>query len=301
LELGRQLGNQGYVSMVLVALGHALTMTGDLQLARAHLEEALAIRRPLGHLLGISSALDSLGRVAFHMGNYPEAEALFKEGLEIGRQAGDICSMAFCLHGLGQVAQGQRDFEHSRSYLMQSIMLRQEYKDRRGIVDSLISLVDVLTMQGDHEQATRLAGMAEVVCEAIGADLHLIDRVEHERSLDILRNRLGPEQFSRLWAEGKHLSVEQVLEQENTASLDRDAVRPETTPRANGYDDPAGLTPRELDVLRAIATGMTNAQAADTLSISPHTVNMHVRSIFAKLGVTSRSAATRYAIVNRLI
>jgi DNA-binding CsgD family transcriptional regulator len=61
------------------------------------------------------------------------------------------------------------------------------------------------------------------------------------------------------------------------------------------------LTPRELEVLGMIAEGLTNAAAAQRLIISPYTVNMHLRSIYAKLGVSSRSAAVRCAFDRKLI
>ena len=63
----------------------------------------------------------------------------------------------------------------------------------------------------------------------------------------------------------------------------------------------AGLTPRELDVLRLLAQGLTSAQIAEQLVISLVTVNFHVRSIYSKLAVTSRSAATRYALEHHLV
>ena len=62
-----------------------------------------------------------------------------------------------------------------------------------------------------------------------------------------------------------------------------------------------GLTPREMDVLRLLTQGLTSAQIAEQLVIGVVTVNFHVRSIYSKLGVSSRSAATRYAIEHRLV
>jgi DNA-binding NarL/FixJ family response regulator len=56
-----------------------------------------------------------------------------------------------------------------------------------------------------------------------------------------------------------------------------------------------GLTDREIDVLRVVAEGLTNAQVARRLNLSEHTVAAHLRSIFSKIRVRSRSAATRYA------
>jgi ATP/maltotriose-dependent transcriptional regulator MalT len=57
----------------------------------------------------------------------------------------------------------------------------------------------------------------------------------------------------------------------------------------------AELTERELDVLRLVAEGLSNADVADRLVLSPRTVHSHLRSIFTKLGVSSRTAAVHEA------
>jgi len=60
------------------------------------------------------------------------------------------------------------------------------------------------------------------------------------------------------------------------------------------------LTAREREVLRLLARGLSNAQIAEELIVSLLTVKAHLRSIYSKLGVTSRSAATRYALEHHL-
>jgi DNA-binding NarL/FixJ family response regulator len=62
-----------------------------------------------------------------------------------------------------------------------------------------------------------------------------------------------------------------------------------------------GLTTREIQVLRLVASGLTDAQVAEQLVISPRTVNTHLTSIYNKLGVSSRLAATRYALEQRVV
>ena len=64
---------------------------------------------------------------------------------------------------------------------------------------------------------------------------------------------------------------------------------------------PGGLTPREVDVLRLVATGATNREVADRLIISEKTVARHVSNVFTKVGVTSRAAATAYAFRHELV
>ena len=63
----------------------------------------------------------------------------------------------------------------------------------------------------------------------------------------------------------------------------------------------AGLSVREREVLAGLAAGQTNREIAETLVISQHTVGRHVESIFAKLGVSSRAAATAYAYRHDLL
>ena len=64
---------------------------------------------------------------------------------------------------------------------------------------------------------------------------------------------------------------------------------------------PAGLTAREVEILRLVVQGLTDAQVAEQLVISPRTVNWHLTSIYSKLGVSSRSAATRYALEQQVV
>jgi DNA-binding CsgD family transcriptional regulator len=105
------------------------------------------------------------------------------------------------------------------------------------------------------------------------------------------------------------------LGDEDTASLEFDAAaetfsrlganpdlerlqRLRSAPEAAGA---GGLTERELEVLRLVAAGSSNRAIAEQLVVSEHTVRRHLQNIFAKLGVSSRSAATAYAYQHSLI
>ncbi len=78
-------------------------------------------------------------------------------------------------------------------------------------------------------------------------------------------------------------------------------ARLESAPPMKSPTSPAGLTAREVEVLRLLAQGLTDAHIAEQLVISPRTVNNHLTSIYSKIQVSSRAAATRYAMEHQLV
>lgn len=79
------------------------------------------------------------------------------------------------------------------------------------------------------------------------------------------------------------------------ASNDASRVRARLGDTDSPLGGAAGLSDRELEVVRLVARGLTNRQVAERLFLSPHTVSRHLSNIYAKLGVGSRSAATSWA------
>jgi DNA-binding NarL/FixJ family response regulator len=71
--------------------------------------------------------------------------------------------------------------------------------------------------------------------------------------------------------------------------------------RLLGPSRPAGLTARELEVLRLVAGGQSNPQIASALFLSEKTVARHLSNIFGKIRVTSRTAAAAYAFEHKLV
>jgi DNA-binding CsgD family transcriptional regulator len=80
-----------------------------------------------------------------------------------------------------------------------------------------------------------------------------------------------------------------------------DLARVEALSPTAGPKAPMGLTGRELEVLALVATGKTNREVAAALVISEHTVARHVQNILAKLGVSSRTAASAFAFEHDLV
>jgi DNA-binding NarL/FixJ family response regulator len=129
-----------------------------------------------------------------------------------------------------------------------------------------------------------------------------VESANYERSVAAARGSLGEKAFTAAWNQGRSMSPEQALAAQGWETIKTlPADQPPTSPMKSSPTYPNGLTAREVEVLRLVAQGLTDAQVAEQLVISPRTVNTHLTAIYGKIGVTSRSAATRYAIENHLI
>jgi len=122
----------------------------------------------------------------------------------------------------------------------------------------------------------------------------------HEVTLASVRTHLGEQAVARAWEEGRTMTAEQALTTQGHVTLLEPLPAPPPPPQP-AAPSPDGLTAREVEVLRLLAQGLTSAQIAEQLVIGVVTVNFHVRSIYSKLGVSSRAAATRYALEHRLV
>jgi DNA-binding CsgD family transcriptional regulator len=105
---------------------------------------------------------------------------------------------------------------------------------------------------------------------------------------------LGDEDGAQLEFEAARAEFERLGAVPDVAGIDRIAQPP-----ASGAA--RGLTVRELQVLRLVATGMTNKGIASELSLSEKTIDRHLSNIFTKLDVSSRAAATAFAYQNQLL
>ncbi len=95
-------------------------------------------------------------------------------------------------------------------------------------------------------------------------------------------------------------AVEYALSEEAPSTTTPSSAAAEQ-PTIPAPEHPSGLTSREVEVLGLVAEGLTSAQVAQRLFLSPRTVHRHLNSIYRKLGVSSRTAATRFALEHGLV
>jgi DNA-binding CsgD family transcriptional regulator len=154
------------------------------------------------------------------------------------------------------------------------------------------------TEMGMCAQAARIFSAMAQLRRQTGSAVPFGYEDECDRDLDRARECLGEQEFAAAWAAGESMILDAVV-------AEADDVFAEWGKAAeHGHapgPPPYGLSPREVEVLRLIATGMSNRQIAEALFISVETAKVHVRSILAKLDLESRTAAAAFAIQHQLI
>ncbi len=244
--------------------------------ARAQLESSRKLWQHQSDNWSLGDVLCLLGEVLHRQGELAQAAKLYAECLQVSHDEGDKIRMALMLHHLGALAH----------------------------------------VCGEDAAAARLFGAAAALRSAAGGAnrFTITSSEEYDREVDAVRVVLGEAAFTAREAEGQALTMPQVLDLALTicaAITSSPTATPADSPisspiaaanTASGLaPSPALLSPREVDVLRLAAQGLSNAEIADRLVVSTHTVNHHLTSIYAKLNVSSRHAASRYANAHHII
>jgi predicted ATPase/class 3 adenylate cyclase/DNA-binding CsgD family transcriptional regulator len=307
LAMHKELGNKWSIALSLLGLASVLFYSQDDQaLVRALLEESLALLREVGYKEGIADSFILSGQLALSQGDAATANSLAEESLVLNRDIREPQGIAESLWLLAKVATVQGDHMTARTLYMQSLTIAKEGNYKWDIALYLVGLAGVVAAQGEPAWAARLYGAAEALRDANSMSIVPVYRAEYERSVAATRAQLSEQTFAAAWAEGRTMTPEQALAARGPMTMPTLApAEPSTVPHAPATAVapvyPAGLTVREVEVLRLVAQGLTNDQVAEQLVISSRTVNTHLTSIYGKIGVSSRSAATRYAIEHHLI
>ena len=145
--------------------------------------------------------------------------------------------------------------------------------------------------QGQFAWAAQLWGAAESLRETIGVSIPLVERANYEQAVAAARTQLGEKTFAARWAEGSSMTPEQALDAQGRETVPSPATKVIASPTY-----PAGLTAREVEVLRLVARGMTNTHIAQELVLSEKTVATHLTHIFNKTNSENRAAAVAFAM-----
>jgi DNA-binding CsgD family transcriptional regulator len=284
---------------------------GDLEAAARAAQEARDRFAGAADELLTGGAWYQLAEVLRIRGDLSGAEDAYRRAVEWGHEAHP---------GLALLWVGEGKLEAAEAAMRR---LDAEWTGPTKQLRMLPALVEVMLAVGDIATADRAAVELTDVAEALGTEgaaaraAHAMGAValaeqSFERALVSLRTAVD------LWrslgvvyetARSQLLIARACRELGDleTASLETEAALRALAdigarvPETQTEPDPQGLTPRELEVLRLVASGLTNQEIADELFISVRTVDRHVANILTKLGVPSRTAATAYGYEHRLI
>jgi DNA-binding CsgD family transcriptional regulator len=287
-------------SMAVVGLAQAELSRGHAARASTLLKECLTIYQALGNTWGIALVLNLLGQLAFQQGELSQAEAFLADGARLASEVGDRRNVARSHLLLAGLFAQRGEFGAARQWYEEGLSTALEGGYTSFIASGLKGLGSVMTAQGWYTWAAVLWGTAELLRESrsITPPEELYERMVAEA-----RSQLGEPAFEKALAEGRSMTPAQAL-------VSHGAFPPQqlsptqaesTAASARHSSHPAGLTAREVEVLRLVAQGLSDARVAEQLVISPRTVNWHLTSIYSKLQVSSRAAATRYAIEQHLV
>ena len=260
-------------------------------LTEEQLDEALGAFADLTDLkspftLGHSRGVASLAEAAARRLNLGEAEvALVRRGALV-HDLGRIAVPASIWEKRGPLSAGDWERVRLHPYHTERALLRPEALRRIGAVG-----------EAHHE---RLDGSG-YHRGSLGSSLPMPARVL--AAADVYHAMTEPRPYRE--AHAAEIAADQLRQQARAGKLDPDAVS--AVLEAAGHrplprsDRPAGLTPREAEVLQLLCRGEPNRAIAAALFVSPKTVDTHVQHIYEKLGVSTRAAAAMFAMRHGLI
>jgi DNA-binding CsgD family transcriptional regulator len=148
--------------------------------------------------------------------------------------------------------------------------------------------------KGHHARALRLAGAAAALHQSLGQSVGPASKAYFRRRLEPAWKALGEQEGKAAFEEGQVMTFEEALTYALEATPPQRGAKDTSSVAQEAIEaDPTGLSACELEVLKLVAEGLSDSQVAQRLYLSPRTVGHHLRRIYRKLGVNSRTAALR--------
>jgi predicted ATPase/DNA-binding CsgD family transcriptional regulator len=293
----RELGDDEGAASSLIYLGFVAVLSQqDLDTVPALEQEAVGLGPRLRDPLVVANLRLLSGLVALNQGNLERAVVLHRESLAMFREMHDTMGMGHCFNNLGFLALLRNDHEEAAGLLRENLRLARQSGYKLAIQYSFLGLGFAADSWNDPVRAARLWGATETMEETFGIKITPIARsaMDYDARVTTARSHVGETAFQTAWSEGRAMSPEEAIDY----ALREPELPNDAKPLAV-Y--PAGLSAREVEVLRLVARGLTNARIAKELFISPRTVNAHMGSVYNKIGSHSRAQAARFASEHGLI
>ena len=295
LELHRTVDDQWGMAFGLLILGIAAEDSGEYTVAAAHFSESLDYAQSVDNPVITGLLLLHLGIVAWGQGDHARAREFASRALQVQRTAdGMIYAGSESIGFLGLLACEQGDLPQSVELQRESMVLELESGYNEMVAVNLANVAMLALATGRPTCAARLFGAAAGQREAISNPFKLPERSVYERGADAAREMLGDD-FVVAWDAGRAFSPAEAVADAFAALDEIGSLVMPGAPASTDSGLVAGLTSRELEVLRLLVAGGSNREIADALFVSPRTVQAHLANLFGKLDVHTRAGAVARA------
>jgi non-specific serine/threonine protein kinase len=295
IERARRAGEPSTEISALLSLVQMALDEDDLAVADEACLSGLALAQDMGWPFGIARAVLTLGKVRDAHGDHAAARLAYEDSLQRFLVLKDQFFAAACLNLLGPAASAAGDYAEAARYVAEGLVIRQQLGDREGMSWSLRAFVGLLVSVGQPMLALQLAGATTALRESIGASWWDGGADAFNWWLARIGHVVRKPDADRAWQLGLRLSVEAAIDMAITAAETLTAHMPlkMDSPHVARW---SWLTPREKEVARLVAQGLTNRQIAQELVLSERTAEAHVGSTLGKLGFASRTRLAAWAI-----
>ena len=267
---------------------------GRLQEACEMFPEVIGAYEAKGDSHGGAIARDSMGIAFYSRGDFLQADIAAQQAVAVLRDVGDKRALAVALGHVGKCALQLGDLERAWEIHLECLPLRQEIGDIRGLAVWLEGIATLLAKCRRPIDATMILGATSAARSAANAPYYGNELIDYERTVALIRSQIDENAFASALRTGHGRSIPDVIACMLTLVP---AALVAETPVSSMPEFPVSwkLTAREADVLRLLASRLSDREIADALYISRYTVARHVAAILRKLDVRSRHDAARLA------
>jgi predicted ATPase/DNA-binding SARP family transcriptional activator len=210
LDIVRRTEDSHFEAVVLNNLGESLRAEGDFDAARRNLEASRAMFARLGNSNGLAMVLVNLSELDELSGDLASAQQRCAEAIAIS-EIRYMANAGHVLNALGRIERRMGNLDIAHAHHREALTLRYGAGNQWGVAVSLLGLAYVAGAARQFVRAARLMGAAEALRQAIGSPLEPALTAEHQAAVAALQAALGESTLARAWAEGRALTVDQVV------------------------------------------------------------------------------------------
>jgi non-specific serine/threonine protein kinase len=323
LAIARDTGDLRAEAWALYLLGRTHYFENEASPARALAKASLSCARKAEDPWYAAWAIHLLAIAAYLEGNNVAVQRHEEESLRRWQEVGDEANAVLAHFWIGLAAHRDGDQARAVAEYAECLSVGSRFRLSQQVTLGLAALAAVAADHDQPNQTVRLAAAVSQRSEMVGILPIPVVQTILETGLESARQALSTEAYVAGWSEGLVLSeaeavaeaqavVRSVSERLAGTPTKRVAPRHEQITVTPGRPPggpahrtrqafAAGLTVRELEVLRLVAAGMSSNRIAEELVLSVRTVERHISNIYLKLGVRSRAQATTYAHRHALV